>query len=75
MLISFALGILSFTGPKFAALFLLVTILDPGRIHKRIIWVVSVIYGLAVIGMEVINFGAVQPCGCAVGRRRGEVLA
>ncbi|KAL2127402.1 hypothetical protein VTI74DRAFT_10804 [Chaetomium olivicolor] len=39
-------GILSFTLPKFAAIILLAKLLYPGRWHKVVMWVISILYFL-----------------------------
>ncbi|CAP71655.1 uncharacterized protein PODANS_6_40 [Podospora anserina S mat+] len=59
--ISFVPGVSSFTIPKFAVVVLLRKILNPGRAHRMVMWVVSVIYGLLAIGMLVINFAQCTP--------------
>ncbi|SPO06831.1 uncharacterized protein DNG_09525 [Cephalotrichum gorgonifer] len=60
-LISFAPGAMSFTFPKYAVVLLLVKILNPGKNHRRFMWVVSVVYGLLVVSAVVINFAQCQP--------------
>lgn len=70
-LVAFVPGVISFTIPKFAVLLLLVKILSPGRIHRRIMWVISVIYGMAIIGMAVINFAQCTPAATQWGGAQG----
>lgn len=60
-LIGFAPGAMSFTFPKFAVVILLVKILDPGKTHRRVMWVVSVLFGLFSISAVIINFAQCQP--------------
>lgn len=61
ILIAFVFGVFSFTVPKFAVLILLGRILYPSVTHKRVMWVVSVVYSLQGIGMIVINYAQCSP--------------
>lgn len=71
IIVSFLFGVLSFTVPKYAVLILLAKILDPGVIHKRIMWVISVLYGLLALGMIIINFAQCQPAATQWGKAEG----
>lgn len=71
IIIGFMFGVLSFTVPKFAVLLLLVKILDPGVAHRRVMWVVSVLYALLVVGMIVVNFAQCQPAAAQWGATEG----
>ncbi|KAK4651098.1 hypothetical protein QC762_0089170 [Podospora pseudocomata] len=59
--ISFVPGVSSFTIPKFAVVVLLRKLLNPGRAHRIVMWIVSIIYGLLALGMLVINFAQCTP--------------
>jgi hypothetical protein len=59
--ISFMPGIASFALPKFAVVILLAKVLDPGRTHRVIMWIISILYLLLTIGMLVINIAQCQP--------------
>lgn len=69
--ISFAPGVLSFTTPKFAVVILLAKLLNPGRVHKTIMWCVSIAYGLFSIGMLAVNFGQCTPAAAQWDRSIG----
>lgn len=71
IIIGFLFGVFSFTIPKFAVLILLSKILDPGAIHKRVMWVVSVLYSLLALGMIVINFAQCDPPAKQWGKAEG----
>jgi len=59
--VSFVPGVLSFTIPKLAVVILLAKILDPSRLHKIIMWIISILYVMLSIGMLVINFVQCNP--------------
>ncbi|PKS11181.1 hypothetical protein jhhlp_002942 [Lomentospora prolificans] len=60
-IISFVPGVLSFAIPKFAVVILLVKALQPGALHRTIMWIVSVVYGLGVAVMLILNFVQCSP--------------
>lgn len=53
---SFIHGVSSLVIPKFVVVILLAKLLNPGRTHKAIIWVLSILYLLMGAIMLVINF-------------------
>jgi hypothetical protein len=59
--VSFVPGVTSFMVPKFAVVILLAKLLNPGRVHKTVMWIVSTIYFLLVAGMLTINFAQCSP--------------
>ncbi|KAK4184960.1 hypothetical protein QBC35DRAFT_476775 [Podospora australis] len=61
IIISFVPGVSSFTIPKVAVVILLAKLLNPGKIHRMIMWVVSTLYLLVSLGMLVINFAQCSP--------------
>ncbi|KAK3324941.1 hypothetical protein B0H66DRAFT_107629 [Apodospora peruviana] len=69
--ISFVPGVSSFIIPKFAVVILLAKLLNPGRIHKTIMWVVSILYLLLAAGMLVINFAQCTPAAAQWGGAEG----
>lgn len=69
--ISFMPGIASFALPKFAVVILLAKILDPGRWHKVVIWIISILYVLLTIGMLVVNIAQCQPVETQWGAAEG----
>lgn len=58
--------------PKFAVVILLAKILNTGKVHQRIMWVVSVVYFLIVLGMVVINFAQCTPAATQWGGAAGK---
>ncbi|KAL2021739.1 hypothetical protein VTK56DRAFT_6682 [Thermocarpiscus australiensis] len=70
-LVSFMPGIASFSVPKYAVLILLCKILSPGRWHKRIMWIVGVLYGIIAISMLAINFAQCTPAAAQWGAAEG----
>lgn len=69
--VAFVPGALSFTIPKFAVVILLTKILDPGPLHRRILLVISVGYGLSVVGLLVVNFVQCSPPAVQWGKAEG----
>jgi hypothetical protein len=69
--VSFVPGVSSFTIPKFAVVILLAKVLNPGRIHKTIMWIISVLYLLMAAGMLVINFAQCTPAAAQWGGAEG----
>lgn len=69
--VSFVPGVSSFTIPKFAVVILLAKVLNPGRIHKTIMWIISVLYLLMSAGMLVINFAQCTPAAAQWGGAEG----
>lgn len=69
--VSFVPGVLSFVIPKFAVLILLAKILDPGPIHRRIMWLVSIAYLGLSVGMLVVNFLQCTPVAVQWGGAEG----
>ena len=69
--ISFIPGIASFALPKFAVVILLAKVLDPGRWHKVIMWIISILYLLLTIGMLVVNIAQCQPVETQWGAAEG----
>ncbi|PKS08073.1 hypothetical protein jhhlp_006685 [Lomentospora prolificans] len=72
--IAFVPGVLCFVIPKFAVVILLSRILNPGRTHRRIMWVVSVIYGALAVGLLVVNFTQCSPPAALWGEAEGKCL-
>ena len=71
ILIAFVFGVFSFSVPKFAVLILLTKILDPGVNHRRVMWVISVVYSLLAAGMVVINYAQCEPASKQWGGTEG----
>jgi hypothetical protein len=71
LIISFEPGILLFSVPKFAVVILLVKILHPGRVHLVILWAVSIVYGILLVGQLVINLAQCTPVAAQWGAVEG----
>lgn len=71
VLIAFIPGLLSFTIPKFAVVILLSKILNPGPMHRTIMWIVSIAYGLLVVVTLIINFAQCSPAATQWGKAQG----
>ncbi|KAK4223429.1 hypothetical protein QBC38DRAFT_52011 [Podospora fimiseda] len=71
IIISFVPGVSGFVIPKFAVVILLAKLLNPGRTHRMIMWVISVLYFLMMIGMLVINFAQCTPAATQWGGADG----
>ncbi|KAK4164049.1 hypothetical protein QBC43DRAFT_289282 [Cladorrhinum sp. PSN259] len=71
IIISFVPGVSGFVIPKFAVVILLAKLLNPGRTHRIIMWVISVSYFLMMIGMLVINFAQCTPAAAQWGGAEG----
>jgi len=72
IVVSFAPGILSFVIPKFAVVILLVKVLNPGLWHRRLMWVISILYSLMTIGMLVVTFAQCTPAAAQWGGAPGK---
>ncbi|KAK3994302.1 hypothetical protein QBC44DRAFT_367827 [Cladorrhinum sp. PSN332] len=71
IIISFVPGVSGFVIPKFAVVILLAKLLNPGRTHRMIMWIISVSYFLMMIGMLVINFAQCTPAAAQWGGAEG----
>ncbi|KAL2272071.1 hypothetical protein VTJ83DRAFT_1442 [Remersonia thermophila] len=69
--VSFVPGVSSFTIPKLAVVILLAKVLNPGRVHRIIMWIISVLYILMAAGMLVINFAQCTPAAAQWGGAPG----
>ena len=58
--------------PKFAVVILLAKILNTGKTHRRIMWVISVVYFLIMLGMVIINFAQCTPAATQWGGSKGK---
>lgn len=70
-LVSFVPGVMSFTIPKYAVVILLAKVLGPGKIHRIVMWTLSVVYFLIAVGMLVINFAQCTPAATQWGGAEG----
>lgn len=71
LIISFEPGMLLFAVPKFAVVILLVKILHPGPRHLVFLWVVSVVFGILLIGNLVVNLAQCTPAAAQWGGAEG----
>lgn len=71
-LVAFVPGLFSITVPKFAVVILLAKILNTGDVHRRIMWVISVVYFLIMLGMVIINFAQCVPAATQWGGAEGK---
>jgi hypothetical protein len=67
MLVSFVPGILSFVLPKFAVVILLARVLNPGRRHTLVMWIVSTLLLLLTVGLLAITFAQCSPAAAQWG--------
>ncbi|KAK4039654.1 hypothetical protein C8A01DRAFT_16397 [Parachaetomium inaequale] len=74
-IVSFMPGILSFAIPKFAVIILLAKLLNPGRWHRVIMWIISILYLLLSAGMLVLNIARCQPVAAQWGEAKGTCWA
>jgi hypothetical protein len=74
-ILSFIPGILSFSIPKFAVIILLAKLLDPGRWHRILMWIISILYLLLSVGMVVMNIARCRPVAAQWGKVRGTCWA
>ena len=65
-------GILAFTLPKLAVVILLVKILDPGRWHRRVMWLISVGYFLMSVITIVLVWAHCLPAAAQWGAAKGK---
>jgi len=72
--ISFAPGLSSFMFPKFAVVILLAKLLNPSRLHLRIMWAISITYFLMIVAMLALNFGQCTPAAAAWGEVPGKCM-
>lgn len=71
LIISFEPGILLFSMPKFAVVILLFKILHPGPRHRVVLWVISVLFGIMMVGNLVLNLAQCSPAAAQWGDVQG----
>ena len=71
IVIAFVPGVTSFVVPKFAGIILLAKLLNPGKIHRIIMWIISVVYLLMAAAMLTINFAQCTPAAAQWGGAEG----
>lgn len=71
IVISFVPGVSSFMFPKFAGIILLSRLLNPSRLHRIMMWTISIIYLSAGVVMLTINFCQCQPAAAQWGGAQG----
>lgn len=65
-------GIFSFTFPKFAVVILLAKILDPGRWHRRAMWLISIVYFIMSVVTIIIIWAHCTPAAAQWGAVKGK---
>ncbi len=65
-------GIMCFTVPKFAVIILVARLLDPGKWHRRAMWVVSVVYFLMSLVAIILVFVQCTPVRAQWGAAKGK---
>lgn len=60
-IVGFCPGVMSFGLPKLAVIFLLTRLMNPGKPHKILLWVMGIICNLGLVGCVVILFAQCTP--------------